>query len=268
MALASHGGPPHPDSPYPGGGQSDAWLSNHAAILIAGVILFVVILAGSIMLGHRHMETTTHTVLTGDKTTASLLAAFIEEHNKATVGILQSYANRPRFIDAVKNKEKSEAGRYLSDLQTNANIDLTFVTDPDGILWINFPHFSEAIGQNLSHRQWYKGISSQWKPYISSVFKLIVADKPLAVAVCVPVHDEKERGVGILASSQRLEFIKETVENQPLFPDSQVSVIDREGQILYSNTYPYRDLIAKHPLSSDILEATDEKKRQLTITRQ
>ncbi len=220
------------------------------------------------MLGHRHMETTTRTVLTGDKTTANLLAAFIEEHNKATLGILQSYANRPRFIDAVKNKEKNEAGRHLSDLQSNANIDLTFVTDPDGILWINFPYFSEAIGKDLSHREWYQGISSQWKPYISSVFKLIVADKPLAVAVCVPVSDEKERVVGILASSQRLDFMKEIVEKQPLLPDSRVSVIDRQGQILYSNTYPYRDLIAKHPLSSDIHEATQEKQRQLTITKQ
>ncbi len=266
--MASHGRSPHPESPHSGDGRSATWFANHAAILAAGVILFVVILAGSIVLGHRHMETTTHTVLTGDKTTASLLAAFIEAHNKATLGILQSYANRPRFIEAIKNKERSEAGRYLSDLQSNANIDLTFVTDPDGILWINFPYFSEAIGQDLSHREWYKGISSQWKPYISSVFKLIVADQPLAVAVCVPVYDEKERVVGILASSQRLDFLKETVENQPLLPDSLVSVVDRAGQMLYSNAYPYRDLIANHPFSSDILEMTQEKKLQLTINKQ
>lgn len=88
------------------------------------------------------------------------------------------------------------------------------------------------------------------------------------MAVCVPVLDEKERVIGILASSQRLDFLKETVDNQPLLPDSLISVIDRTGQMLYSNTFPYRDLIAKHPFSSDILTAAAEQKLQLTVNNQ
>ncbi len=258
----------HPDSPHRGEGQSANWLSKHRASLVVGVILFTAILAGTVFLGFRHMEAETLAVLTGDKTTASLLAIFVEEHNKTTLGILQSYANRPRFVAAVKNKDIAEASRHLAALQSSAHIDLTFVTDPDGFLWINFPYFPEAIGKDLSHREWYKGISSQWKPYISSVFKLIVADQPLAVAVCVPVHDELERVIGILASSERLDFLKETVEALPLIPDSLVSVIDRTGQMLYSNTYPYRQQLAKHPLSADILAAKQENTLQLTITDQ
>lgn len=263
--MESQGRSPYPISPHQGDGKPATWLATHAATIALASILFVVILAGALALGYQDMATTTKAVLTGDRTTASLFAAFIEEHIKATSGILQSYANRQRFIAAVQHKDIAEAGRHLSALQSRSNIDLTFVTDPHGILWANFPYFPEALGKDLSSRDWYKGISSQWKPYVSSVFKLIVADKPLAVAVSVPVYDEQEKVIGILSSSQRLDFLKKTVEGLPLTPDSLISVIDQTGHMLYSNTYPYREQLATHPLSSIIFKATQENTLQLTL---
>jgi PAS domain S-box-containing protein len=263
--MESQGRSPYPISPHQGDGKPATWLATHAATIAVASILFAVILGGAIALGYQHMTTTTQAVLTGDKTTASLFAIFVEEHNKATLGILQSYANRPRFITAVKNKDTAEAGRHLATLQSRSNIDLTFVTDPHGILWINSPYFPEALGKDLSSRDWYKGISSQWQPYVSSVFKLIVADKPLAVAMSVPVHDEQEKIIGILSSSQRLDFLKKTVESLPLSPDSPISVIDQTGHMLYSNIYPHREQLTTHPLSSNIFKATQENTLQLTL---
>lgn len=253
----------YPDSQHLGDEQPGSWLVNHTATLLIGVTLFVIIIFVSIFLGYRDMETATQAALTGDKTTTSLFAAFIEEHNKATLGILQSYANRPRFIAAVKSKEIAEANKHLSSLQSSTNIDLTFVTDPKAIVWINFPYFSEAIGKDLSQREWYKVMVSQWKPYISSVFKLIVADQPLAVAVCVPVYDEQENVIGILGSSQRLDFLIDAIQDIPLPPDSIISVIDQTGHMLFSNTYIFREQLSKHPLSTEIIAATQEKKLQI-----
>ncbi len=254
-------------APHPADGQAEAGLTSHAASLVVGAGLFALILAGVILLSYRHMATATHIALTGDKTTASLLAAFIEEHNKATMASLKATAGRKRFIAAVKSRDSAEAGVYLETLQSSADIDLTFITDPQGILWLNSPYFPEAIGKDLSHREWYKGLSGQWQPYISSVFNLIVADKPLAVAVSVPVYDEEEI-VGILSSSQRLDFIRKTIEGLPLIPDSLISIIDQSGQMLYSTNYPYRDQPAKHPLAADLSVALKEKQLQLTLTGQ
>jgi hypothetical protein len=71
---------------------------------------------------------------------------------------------------------------------------------------VNYPVFPEAIGKDLSSCDWYRGVSTEWKPYISLVFKLIVGDKPVAAAVCVPIFGEKERPRGILGNPQRLNF--------------------------------------------------------------
>ncbi|MFH0994897.1 MAG: ATP-binding protein [Pseudomonadota bacterium] len=142
---------------------------------------------------------------------------------------------------------------------------MTFITDQRGILLINFPFFVESIGKDLSNRDWYKGISTHWKPYISTVFKLIVGDKPLAVAVCVPIFDEKGIPIAILGDTQRLIFIDNAIERVPFSPYTTVNVIDRAGQILYSTNIPYRENITDYRFTPIIEAAIKEKKQQIEI---
>ena len=241
------------------------WIAKPHAILFTGVVLFILIFGIAIFQGYRQFETTRHNALTADKTTANLLAEVILEHNKATIGILQSYAHRPLFIAAVKSKNFAGVYRHLSDLKKNADIDLTFLTDKRGILWANFPLFPEAMGKDLSNRDWYKGVSSHWKPYVSIVFKLIVGDKPLAVAICVPIFDEKERVIGILATSQRLSFLDDAIERVPFSPYTTVNMIDRAGHILYSNKFPYRENITDYRFFPILESAVKEKKQQIEM---
>ena len=125
--------------------------------------------------------------------------------------------------------------------------------------------FPEAIGNDLSNRDWYKGISSRWRPYISSVFKLIVGDKPLAVAICVPIFDEKERIIGILGNSERLGFIVDTIKRVPFSPYTTVNVIDRSGHILYSNKFPYRESITDYRFFAILETAVKEIKQQIEM---
>jgi len=255
----------YPDSPHPGHGHLSDWIAKPYSIVFTAIVLFILIFGIAIFLGWRQFETTRHNALTADKITANLLADFILEHNKATIGILHSYSHRPLVIAAVKNKDLAGVHRHLSDLKKNADIDLTFVTDTHGILWANFPVFPEAIEKDLSNRDWYKGISSRWMPYISTVFKLIVGDKPLAVAICVPIVDEKERPIGILASSQRLSYLVDAIERVPFSPYTTVNVIDRAGKILYSNKFPYQESITNYRFFPILEPALEEIKQQIEM---
>ena len=257
----------YPESPHPGHGHPIDWITKPYSIMSISIVLFILIFGIAIFLGYRQFETTKHNALTADKTTANLLAELILEHNKATIEILQSYAHRSAFIDAVKKKDLTSANRYLSDLKKNANIDRIFITDKRGILWVNFPVSPESIGKDLSSRDWYKGISSYWKPYISAVFKLIVGDTPLAVAFCVPVFDEKGRPIGILSSSKRLDILNDTIERVPYSPYSIVNVIDQAGTILYSNRHSYRETITEYPHLLMLERAMKDKRQQIENTR-
>ena len=255
----------YPDSARPGDGKSSDWIAKPYSIVFTGIVLFIFIFGIAILLSYRQFETTRHSALANDKTTANLLADLILEHNKATIGILQSYANRPLFINAVKNKDLPGVDRHLSDLEKNTEIDITFVSDKNGILWANFPVFPESRGKDFSQLDWYQGISALWKPYISTVFKRIVGDKALAVTVCVPIFDEKERVIGILGNSQRLGFLDDTIEKVAFSPYTTLSVIDRAGKILYSNKFPYRENITDYQSFSIVEPAIKGKKQQIEI---
>ncbi|MFA6411636.1 MAG: PAS domain S-box protein [Syntrophales bacterium] len=263
--MKTHDSPSHPAFHHADDGQPNDLMAKPYSIILTAVFLFILILGIALFLGWRHFETTRHNALANDKTTANFLADLILAQNKATTGILQSYAHRPLFIDAVKNKDLAGVHRHLSDLKKNADIDLTFVTDTRGILWANFPLLPEAIGKDLSYRDWYKGISTNWKPYISNVFKLIVGDKPLAVAICVPIIDEKERPVGILATSQRLSFLANALQRAPLSPYTTVNVIDRTGHIIYSNAVAYSEKPTFYRLFPIVEAALKGKKQQIEM---
>ena len=154
------------------------------------ISLFIICLITAVVIILKQYEHNINDELSKDKLSAALTADIIREHEKAALSILNSYASRPSLLTAVKQKNIDLIHSHLENLSDNNNeMDLYFITDTKGVLWVNFPVFPEAIGRNLSDRDWYKGISKNWKPYISTVFQLIVADKPLAVALSVPVFD-------------------------------------------------------------------------------
>ena len=231
-------------------------------MILLTIALFLVFSGITASLIYQHLETTKEHVLNSDKITATLLASVLSEHQKALIGVLRSYAARPLFIDAVKQKNVAAARWHLADLKNNHNVDLMFVTDPKGVLWLNHPIFPDALGKDLSHRDWYKGVSAHWKPYVSEVFPLIVADRPLAAAVCVPIFDRQRKVIGILASSERLQYMAGTIELVPFSPYTSVSIVDRVGHILYSNRSPYRGKVIAYPRFPMIVQAGIERRQQ------
>ncbi len=242
------------------------WMAKRSVIILMISGWLVLISGVAIFLGHKQFQSTLGKALVLDSTVANMTAMVLQEHAKATLGILQSYASRPLFVSSVKRKDAADVQWHLADLKrNNTEMDLTFLTDRNGILWANYPVFPEAIGRDLSDRDWYKGISSNWQPYISTVFKLIVGSRPLAVAVCVPVLDEKGDVVGILANSHRLGFISDIFKRLPPNPDKTISMIDQAGNILYSNMISTLEQVTGHPLFQDIEQAVKEGKTLLEL---
>jgi len=194
--------------------------------------------------------------MNADNTTASLVATVLAEHEKTSRGVLLSYAERPALIKAVKEKDLAAVHSHMEGMKrNNPEIDLIFLTDKDAIIWANYPVYPEAIGQDVSNRDWYQGVSVNWEPYTSAVFQLIVADKPLAVASAVPVKDEKGEVIGLLGNSRRLDFMVNTIQNTYLTPDTTVNILDQKGQLLFSNKYPYQNKVTDYPLLSVVQQA-------------
>ncbi len=197
---------------------------------------------------HHHYELEIKSVIQENRSKARSLSALISEHQKMVISILESYAQRPLLIDAVKSKNFNKIIPHLRSLHEQyAGTDALFVTDRSGTLWANFPVDKTGYGKNLSYRDWYKGVSRNWQPYVSSAFRLIVLEKGLGVAVTVPVFERNGKVIGILCNGQRTSFFNNLLSNDLLDPKKSLFLLDQEGNILYSNAVPYEGKITQYP---------------------
>jgi signal transduction histidine kinase len=179
---------------------------------------------------------------------ANLLAKIILEHQRATIGVIRSYGNRPLLVDAVRNKDFEEAFFHLSSLvKNNPEVEMAFITNPGGTLWANFPIFKEVFKQNFSNREWYKGLTKEWAPYVSGVYKMIVGEKELAVSVCCPIRDERGKVIGILAATQTTVFFQKIINEIGLDADVKITLIDQDRHIIYSNRFLYKKEVSDYP---------------------
>ncbi|MBU3932998.1 MAG: PDC sensor domain-containing protein, partial [Proteobacteria bacterium] len=143
--------------------------------LYAVIIVFLLIITFSITfeITRNHYQYVLKNTIAENTLKGRFLSSLMYEYQKAAIGILQSYAQRPLFIDTVKKKDFHRAISHLKSLsEHHTEIDTLFITDQSGTVWANYPVSKESYGKNLAYRDWYKGVSKKWRPYISTVFRL------------------------------------------------------------------------------------------------
>jgi PAS domain S-box-containing protein/putative nucleotidyltransferase with HDIG domain len=248
-----------------GSGEHSVIANPRSLPFVVAIIFILVFGAASLIAYQHHISTLRHTV-NENKSTANILSNLIYEHQKAAIGILESYASRPSFVDAIQKKDFDQAIIRLKSLsEHHTEIDAPFITDQYGTLWANYPVDRNGYGKNLAHRDWYKGVSRSWRPYISSAYRLIVLEKGLAVAVSVPVFDRKDNIIGVLSNAQRTTFLTRLIKANKLDPKNNITLLDQEGNIIYSDTIEYEKEITKCPQFSLIQKTIGDGKNTLEI---
>jgi PAS domain S-box-containing protein len=229
-------------------GQRIYSLGKRSVFVLSLLLSFAIIFGAAGIVAYKSYTKAIDATIRSNETKANLLAKLILEHQRAAIGVLRSYAGRPLLVQSVKRNDFEEALKHLTDLaKHNPEMDWPFIANPDSTVWVNYPVDRLVMNKDLSYRDWYKGVSKEWKPYISSVYKLIVGQKDLAVAVSTPILDEKGKVIGILATAQSTTFFREIVSEVGLSLDAKISLVDQEGHIIYSNGFPYTKEVIGYP---------------------
>ncbi len=173
------------------------------------------------------------------------VAASILAREEGYLNILQAYAGRFRFREAVKRQDRAEALIHLRQLaESFPELDLPFLSDPAGVLWAIYPEAPQLYRRSFAHRDWYRGVSREWRPYMSEVFPA-ARDQAPVVSLVMPIRDLDGKVIGIIGSAQRLETIRQWL--LPIqVPNGDLYVVDRKGQFVFHRTRTGPDHLADY----------------------
>ncbi len=163
------------------------------------------------------------------------VAASILAREEGYLNVLAAYAGRFRFREAVKRQDRAEALVHLRQIaESFPELDLPFLSDPAGVLWAIYPEAPQLYGRSFAHRDWYRGVSREWRPYMSEVFPA-ARDQAPVVSLVMPIRDLDGKVIGIIGSAQRLETIRQWL--LPIqVPNGDLYVVDRKGQFVFHRT--------------------------------
>jgi PAS domain S-box-containing protein len=237
------------------------WFMERRYLTLITVLAFVILSAIAFFICYRHHTINTELILKEDRSAANLLSLVMDEHFKKIVSVMESYSNRPLLLQAVKDKNVEKAGEHLSNLaKSNPDIDFVIISDRWGTPWAaSYPGPSPVIGKNFAHRDWYKGVSKEWKPYISDVVLRVVEEKDLAVQISVPCINEKGEVIGILVNTQRTVGLNRLFKPVPFDSGAFITVTDRKGQIVYDSRNDVEKEIKPYPFHAGMKKAMAAK---------
>ncbi len=170
---------------------------------------------------------------------ASLAAAALSEKLDRLIDVGVALATRVRFRDLVATGRWIEAVEILRRVpQDFAYVDRVLLADARGTLMADSPPLPDVRGRNFAQRDWFKGVSRDWRPYISELYVRAAAPQLEVVAVAVPVRAADDAVAGILVLQIRLETYFDWAYRVDATPGARLAFVDRSGRIAFDSTRP------------------------------
>ena len=158
-------------------------------------------------------------------------AALVEEDFQENTAFLQLIAASSSFRKAWVERDGSVVESYLAEAQA-LSPDFSFVAifALDGTLHAVHPSQPDILNQNFAYRDWYKGVTRQWTPYVSEVYQTSFSPNQLIVAIAVPIENDG-KPVGILMAACPVNSIGRELVSTKLENGWTVSLVDQHGHL-------------------------------------
>lgn len=208
-------------------------------LIIIGVLLpllFVLILSYKEV--NRHL---TLIVLERRAALVQLAEASVTEKLDRFVLLGHSFATQPTVVDYVKRGEWDNAiDLYLSEsIEYFPEVDRLLLVNPEGVLMSDWPHVPEVKGQSFAYRDWYRGVSTTQKAYVSEVYLRAAAPQVNVIAFALPLTElnADQTLLGYLVLQVRIEEVFIWKEKIDLGTGGFIYIVDQRGHIVTHPAY-------------------------------
>ncbi|MBI2039256.1 MAG: sensor histidine kinase [Candidatus Niyogibacteria bacterium] len=212
-------------------------------VRLKSLTIFLVVLTPVLILGivnyFQVREDLTDAAMSRRASIAFLTATLLHERLDRLVDVGTALTTRVRFRELVEAGDWPGAAETLRDAPVNfPYIERIILVDTAGTVHGDTEMSSDIIGKNFAFRDWYKGVSAQWEPYVSELFEAAAAPFYTGVAVVIPVKSENGTVLGIVAMQVVTGTLLDWAKDIEVGSEGFVYFTDQRGRLLAHPKFP------------------------------
>jgi signal transduction histidine kinase len=207
-----------------------------AALLVGAVSAVALLALQSYRLIDREL---TEAALSRRASLSYLTAAVLSEKFGRLVDIGVSLATRVRFRELVAEGKWREASRLLRSIPGDFPfIDRITLNDIHGTLRADIPEAPEVRGWNFADRDWYRGVTRAWQPYVSEVYRRAAVPQMNVFVAAIPIRSDKGDALGILVLQVRSDAFFDWTRGIEVGAGGLVYIVDQKGMLASHPKFP------------------------------
>ena len=182
---------------------------------------------------------------TSNRSAAQIARELVTGDFGHAISRVEAVADLPDFIEAVEDGDAEQVRQQLGALVESSNrVVRAFVTDPEGVLWSDYPLASESLGQRFSQRDWYLGVTQRGGPYVSKVYVRHAQPHKRVVAIATPIRSPWNGAIrGIIVTQVAVDALIALVAHLEVGEGGSVFLVDHAGVVA---AHPSPEAIGHH----------------------
>ncbi|MBI1977969.1 MAG: PAS domain S-box protein [Candidatus Omnitrophica bacterium] len=163
---------------------------------------------------------------------ARLAARAIEEHFTGLIRYVESYAQRKKLGLAAEVRDTKLIQEQLREMVVKSpEVDRAFISDLNGVEWVDFPHDPLVIGRNFSYLDWHRGVSKVGQTYVSEVYLRDAEPRRYIIAIASPIRNHQGVKIGYLVAQHAIENLSAWLSRMRGTFAGSLVLIDHNGNL-------------------------------------
>lgn len=216
--------------------------SSFAVLVIAfAVILGFAVWAGYVFVNSSNLKndkkfSINTEFIKNNETVAALAADLLKKQMDAILVAGVAYAKKPELIKLIQQDDWGGAVRNMAPLAKENFLDhdqaRILLADVNGVLKADFPELPGVRGQNFAFRDWYRGVTRDFQPYLSEVYTRTAKPAYNVVAFAFPIKDNKDVPIGILAMQIKTDMFLTWLRDIKFGQSGYAFIVDQRGRVI------------------------------------
>lgn len=203
----------------------------------------------------------------------------IEQKLGCVIDVSSSLSDTILFQKMIRNGQWDDSINYIDEgLEKKYNyVDTVSLYDSKGVLKATTSGDVSGLGKNFASEDYYIGVSKNWEPYVSGVFRKKNDLNSNFFSVAIPVWSDAQKITGVVVMDIKLDVISGWINSIDINHSGYIYVVDQKGFLvahphlsLEDDITDYSSVLAvqkvlKEESGALVTDDSKEDEKQLTV---